>query len=331
MTLPAGTPWSLGQLAQRYDLETSVPEVSVLYLAQARTAGRGALALARDPAEERQALDLGAAALLCGQPGDGPRLVAADPLRAYQSLLEELQPFPGAVVSPEAVLGRGVQVGAGAVVEAGAHLGDGCRIGPCCFVGSDVRMGPECVLEPGAVLLDGSRLGRGVRVGAGAVVASDGYGYVQDQGCHVKIPQVGLVELGDGVQIGAGTCIDRATTSSTRLGAGVQVGSLCQIGHNVQIGEGSRLETQIGLPGSVMIGRNCELGWQSASIGHADIGDGTRFAPRTGSMRKRVPPDSDLAGFPARPRKEAARQQAALHRLPEALAELDRMKKGRDG
>ncbi len=299
-----GPPWRLADLAREFNTFTSQPELTVNCLG-ARPGG-------------------------LGPPGSsgGDATVGVDfqgDEELYQRLKDRLTLVPGAAVSAEAWLGEGVSVGAGAVVEPGARLGDRVMIGPCCFVAAGVEVGEECLLEPGAVLMQGVRLGRRVRVASGAILGSDGYGYVVDQGRHLKIPQVGLVEVGDDTVIESGVCIDRATTTITRIGREVRIGSLSQIGHNVQVGDRTVIGEQVGLPGSAHIGQDCRLGWQSGTLGHVELGDGVELLPRCGSMRKKVPPGSVLAGYPGRDRQEAIEVYAALHRLPQALKELERL------
>lgn len=237
---------------------------------------------------------------------------------------------PSAVVSSRANLGEGVLVGPGAVIEEGAEVGDGAVIGPCAYVGPDVVVGAGCIVEPGAVLLTGTLLGAGVVVAAGAVLGTDGFGYVLDAGRHRKIPQVGRVEVGDHAVIGPGACLDRATTGATSVGREAVIGAMVQIGHNVRIGDRSRIQAQVGIAGSSAVGADCEVGMQAGLAMRSELGDGCRLADRSGALRK-FPPGQDLAGFPARPKREFDRMQAALHRLPKTLEALERLKKSEEG
>ncbi len=298
-------PWRLGDLAQAFGTTTDQPDRVVTCLG-ARPGGLG------PPGSTGGDATVG-------------RELAGD-AALYERLKATLTLVAGAAVSAEAHLGQGVTVGAGAVVEAGAQLGDRAFIGPCCFLAEGVVVGEECILEPGAVLMGGVRLGRRVRIASGSILGSDGYGYVVESGRHLKIPQVGTVEVGDDSVIAAGVCIDRATTSSTRIGKDVRIASLCQIGHNVHIGDRTRIDEQVGLPGSAHIGNDCHMEWQSGTLGHVEVGDGTRLMPRCGSMRKKVPPGSILAGYPARDYHEAVEVWAALQKLPMALKELEKLK-----
>lgn len=221
---------------------------------------------------------------------------------------------PHASVDASALLGDGVSVGAFAVVEAGARVGAGTSIGPHCFVGEGSTLGERCRLEPAVVILAGCHVGDDARLEAGVVVGSAGFGFVHHAGEHRPIPQVGGVELGHRVQVGAGSCIDRGTLDNTRLADDVVIGGQVQIAHNVVVGERSRIEHQAGIAGSSKIGADCTLGLQSGMAGQATLGDRSRLAVR-GGLTKKSGPDSDLWGFPARPRLEALRAQAMLMKL----------------
>lgn len=229
---------------------------------------------------------------------------------------------PSAVVDPAAALEEGVVVGPGAVIEAGARLGAGAVVEACAYVGEGVLVGPGCRLGVGSVLLPGTSLGAEVEVGAGAVLGTDGFGYVLDQGRHRKIPQVGRVEVGDRAVIGAGSCVDRATTGVTRVGVEARLGAMIQIGHNASVGARTVMGDQGGLTGSSRVGQDCVLGFQVGVGQKAEVGDRSRLADRTGVLRS-FPPDSDLAGFPARPSREVVRVEAALRSLPGLLDRLE--------
>lgn len=230
---------------------------------------------------------------------------------------------PHAVVSDGATLGKDVRIEAGAVVEEGAQLGDGVVVGACAYVGRGVVVGAESALGPSAVLLPGVSLGPGCVVEAGAVVGSRGFGFVEVNGAHLEIPQVGGVAVGEGAYLGSGCCIDRGTTGNTTLGKRVRVGSLAQIAHNCSIGDETEIGARTGVAGSSTLGEGCRLGAQAGVTGHSEVGARTQVADLTGVTRKKVPPDSDLVGFPARPRAEYHAVQEALDRLPEVLKKLE--------
>lgn len=230
---------------------------------------------------------------------------------------------PQAVVSEGVRLGRDVRIEPGAVVEDGAELGDGVVVGACAYVGPGVVIGTESSIGPGAVLLRGVKLGAGCVVEAGAVLGSRGFGFVQVDGAHRDIPQVGGVSVGDGSFLGSSCCVDRGTTGDTVLGKRVRVGALAQVAHNCQIGDDVEIGPRTGVAGSSSLGEGCRLGAQAGVTGHSQVGAGTRLADLAGVTRKKVPADSDLSGFPARPTAEYEAVQEALDRLPELIKKLE--------
>ncbi|MBT9587904.1 UDP-3-O-(3-hydroxymyristoyl)glucosamine N-acyltransferase [bacterium] len=217
-------------------------------------------------------------------------------------------------VDPLAQLAEDVEVGPFAAIEADAQIGAGSRVGAHVYVGPGVVVGANASLGEGCVLLARTRLQADCRIEPGAVVGSTGFGFVLHQGQHVHIPQVSGVEIGRRVVIGAGTCVDRGTLEPTRIGDDAEIGAQVQVAHNVSIGPRSKVEQQAGFAGTSSIGADCTVGMQSGMAGQSSLGDRSKMAVRTGNLRK-APPDSDLWGFPARPRQEAMKAQAALARL----------------
>ncbi len=180
----------------------------------------------------------------------------------------------GAWVDGTAVLGDGCSVAAGAVVEAGAVLGDGVVLGAGSFVGRDARLGDGTVLEPRAVVLHGCRLGARCIVHSGAVIGADGFGFARDErGAGVKIPQTGRVLIGDDVEIGANTTIDRGALDDTVIDDGVKIDNLVQVAHNVRIGAHTAIAGCVGISGSARIGAYCLIGGGVGIAGHLEIAD----------------------------------------------------------
>ncbi|MBQ7567432.1 UDP-3-O-(3-hydroxymyristoyl)glucosamine N-acyltransferase [bacterium] len=229
---------------------------------------------------------------------------------------------PSAVIDAAAVLGTAVTVGPCAVIEAEAHVGSNTIIEAHAYIGHDVIIGEGCCIGVGAVLRDGVVLDNGVRLGAGVVLGTDGFGYVFDGSTHLKIPQVGGVHIGANTIVEADTCIDRATTGTTEVGANSHVGPMVMIGHNCKVGDGCQIGYQVGFAGSSTMGNDCVMAPQSGMAMRAELGDGSRVEFRAAVLRK-LPAGSHVAGFPARPVEEARRIEAAIHRLPKVLEALD--------
>jgi UDP-3-O-[3-hydroxymyristoyl] glucosamine N-acyltransferase len=266
------------------------------------------------------------------------KIVVGDPQAAFALLLglidgasrARIAPgvSPRASVHPEAKLGAGVSVGDFSVVERGAEIGDGTTIMPQCYIGEDVRIGKHCLLHPRAVVREDCELGDRVTLHPGAVIGADGFGFTTDKktGRHTKIPQIGNVVIGDGVEIGANTTVDRATLGSTVIESGAQIDNLVMIAHNVRIGRDSVVVAQTGVAGSTTVGRNVILAGQAGVAGHLTIGDGAVVSAQTGVMSD-VPPKAILFGSPGRPHRESFKLQALYGRLPELHERLKDIEK----
>jgi UDP-3-O-[3-hydroxymyristoyl] glucosamine N-acyltransferase len=233
---------------------------------------------------------------------------------------------PTAVVANSAKLGAGVGVGAYAVIEDGAEIGAGSEIGAHCFVGSGARMGAGCRIYPRVAVAGCVRLGARVVIHSGAVIGSDGFGFVLTETGFEKFPQIGSVEIADDVEIGANTTIDRGALDATRIGRGVKIDNLVQIGHNCEIGEHTVISAQTGLAGSSYIGRNVMLGGQVGIAGHGRIEDGAQLAPKSGvAAGKVIHAGTIMFGAPARPLDKAKEINALMGRLPELAKRVRRL------
>ncbi|MBZ0268950.1 UDP-3-O-(3-hydroxymyristoyl)glucosamine N-acyltransferase, partial [bacterium] len=189
---------------------------------------------------------------------------------------------PTAVVAEDAELGEGAGVGPHAVVEAGARLGKGTRIAANAYVGHEAVLGDGCYLHPQSYVGRRCRLGHRVVLYPGAIVGSDGFGYAPVEGRYHKIPQLGIVDLGDDVEVGANACIDRATMGCTRIGRGTKIDNLVQVAHNVAIGEDGVIAAQAGISGSTRIGDRLQMGGQVGVIGHLRFGNDVTASAKSG-------------------------------------------------
>ena len=258
-----------------------------------------------------------------------PRVVVQDARVALVPLLEGLDPTPHPPpgVHPTAVLGKGtileerVSVGPYAVLGSQVRLGAGTFVGAHCVLGDRTRTGEGCYLHPHAVLYADVELGDRVIVHAGARLGVDGFGYVVEDGRYVKQPQVGSCVIGDDVEVGANTCIDRGSIGDTQLQRGVKVDNLVHLAHNVRVGENTAMAAFTGVAGSTTIGRDCVFGGQSGVSGHLTIGDRVKASAQAGIMGD-IADGEVVTGFPARPRMPQLRALAATQRLPDALRRL---------
>lgn len=266
-----------------------------------------------------------AGAILVGRETDGlaaDQLVVARPSLALARLLERFHPRPPVTpgIHPTAVIAAGAEVAADAEIGPYAVIGRGARIGSGVVVGAHAVVGDGCVvgegsvLHPHVVLYRRTRLGARVEVHAGVVLGADGFGYATDRGVHHKIPQVGDVEVGDDVEIGALSAIDRALLGTTRVGAGTKVDNLVQVGHNVEIGPASILCGQAGVAGSARLGAGVVLAGQVGVAGHLTVGDGVQVASKS-AVYDSIGAGVAVAGVPAGPIGRWRRQQALLRRL----------------
>ena len=233
---------------------------------------------------------------------------------------------PTAVVAAGVELGADVRVGPYCVIEGGVRIGDRTRLFPFCYVGQDSVAGPDCRFYPHVSIREYTRIGSRVILHNGAVIGSDGFGYRPEGKRWIKIPQTGVVEIGDDVEIGANTTVDRARFGVTRIRNGVKIDNLCQIAHNVIVGENTAMAAQVGISGSTIIGAHCQLGGQVGVAGHLVVGDEVVAAGQTG-FSKDVPPGRYMFGSPAVPLEKAVEQQFHVSRLPKLKAHVQNLEK----
>ena len=224
---------------------------------------------------------------------------------------------PSAVVSPEAKLGQGVSINANAVIEAGAEIGDGTVIGAGCYIGHDVKIGAGSLLYPNVTVMYRCVIGRKAVIHPGVVIGGDGFGFIPTKQGLVKVPQTGIVQIDDDVEIGANTTIDRARFGKTWIKSNVKIDNQVMIAHNVVIGESSILVAQCGIAGSAELGRGVVLAAKSGVNGHITLGDGVQVAGTSGVV-KSLPAGAIALGTPA----ESQREFMARHTLPSRFEKL---------
>ncbi|CDG18986.1 UDP-3-O-(3-hydroxymyristoyl)glucosamine N-acyltransferase [Xenorhabdus doucetiae] len=246
-------------------------------------------------------------------------LVVSDPYLAYARMAQIMDTtpkpaqdiHPSAVISPEAVLGENVAVGANAVIESGVVLGDNVIVGAGCFVGKNARIGAGTRLWANVSVYHHVEMGKSCLIQSGTVIGSDGFGYANERGNWVKIPQLGTVIIGDRVEIGACTTIDRGALDNTVIGNSVIIDNQCQIAHNVTIGDNTAVAGGVIMAGSLKIGRYCMIGGASVINGHMEICDKVTITGMSMVMRPITEPGVYSSGIPLQPNK-VWRKTAAL-------------------
>ncbi|MFQ5528631.1 MAG: UDP-3-O-(3-hydroxymyristoyl)glucosamine N-acyltransferase [Thermoanaerobaculia bacterium] len=279
-----------------------------------------------------------AGALLVPEPIEGTsahQIVLDEPFVALTRVLARIaedkrRVEPGihgtAVVAAGAVLGRNVFLGPKVVVEDGAVIGDGSALHANVFVGPRCRIGANCLLHPNVVLREDIGLGDRVVVRSGAVIGSEGYGFLPSEDRPVGIPQVGGVDIGDEVEIGALATIDCATFGKTIIGSGTKIGDMVHVGHNCRVGENVMLLPLTAISGSVQIGDGVIFAGRSGAADNLKVGAGARIGG-TSVIFKDVAEGEELWGSPARPKIEAIRIESLLNRLPELFREVRKLSK----
>ena len=239
---------------------------------------------------------------------------------AYQGI------HPSAIIGKNVILGKDVALAPYVVIEDDAVIGDKTVIYPGCFIGYETVIGSECLLYPNVSIRERTRIGSRVIIHSGTVVGSDGFGFADVSGVHEKIPQVGIVEIQDDVEIGANVAIDRARFDKTVIGKGTKIDNLVQIAHNVIIGEHSLIIAQAGISGSTVIGNKVILAGQAGLVGHISVGDGAVVAAQAG-VTKSVAAHTVVSGYPARAHGEAKKINAYVQKLPQLSETISDLKK----
>lgn len=243
------------------------------YLAQLASTRAGAVIL---PADARGAVDL-------------PHILTPNPYLYFARVSALLNPslrpqagiHPAATVAADAEVAADASIAAGAVIGQGAHIGARAIVGPGCVVGEHVRIGADCLLHANVTLYDACEVGERCILHSGCVIGADGFGFAPNEGSWEKIPQIGRVLIGDDVEVGACTTIDRGALEDTVIEEGVKLDNLIQVAHNVRIGAHTVIAGCTGIAGSAKIGRHCMIGGAAMIIGHIEIADGTRISTNT--------------------------------------------------
>ncbi|MDW8107365.1 MAG: UDP-3-O-(3-hydroxymyristoyl)glucosamine N-acyltransferase [Armatimonadota bacterium] len=300
----------------------------------------GGLTFAEDERRLQEALRSPAGAILTtpslSLPSDTGKsfLLHPVPRLAWAKILALYNPFatPPAGIHPTVVMGEGCELGDEVSLMPYVVLGERVRLGhrvkvyPFCYIGDEVEIGDDTVLYPHVVVMARVQIGKRVIVHPGAVIGGDGYGYVQHEGVHHKIPQIGRVVIEDDVEVGCNTTIDRATTGETRIGTGTKIDNLVQVAHNVRVGAHCLLVAQVGIAGSATLGHHVILAGQVGVKDHVHIGDNVVVGAQ-GGVSKSLPPNGVYWGTPAVPHHEWLRTLAHLYKLPDLFKRVEALER----
>jgi UDP-3-O-[3-hydroxymyristoyl] glucosamine N-acyltransferase len=309
-------------------------------------AGPGALTLAVSP-RYAGALQACAAAAILVPPalaeapaGPPARIVVGDPYAAIVQVIHQLLPSgigpegidPTARIGPGCQLGAGVALGPFVVLGRGVRLGDRCRLAEGVVIGDGVVVGEDTRMDARVICYPGARIGRRVVLKAGAVIGGDGFGYLSRGSGHERIPHVGGCIIGDDVEVGSNSCVDRGSLDDTVIGQGTKMDNLVHVGHNVRIGERCLLMAGVGVAGSTRLGHDVVLAGHVGVTDHLNIGDRVQVAAKSAVIGN-VPAGSVYSGNPARPNRQVLRAHAALYRLAPIVGELESLvaERRRDG
>ncbi|HDV7283419.1 TPA: UDP-3-O-(3-hydroxymyristoyl)glucosamine N-acyltransferase [Mannheimia haemolytica] len=262
-------------------------------------------------------------------------IIVANPYVAYAQLAQYMDStpkaaseiHPSAVISPEAKLGNNVSVGANAVIESGVELGDDAVIGAGCFVGKNSKIGARTQLWANVSVYHNVQIGADCLIQSSTVIGSDGFGYANDKGQWIKIPQTGGVIIGNRVEIGACTCIDRGALDPTVIEDNVIIDNLCQIAHNVHIGFGTAVAGGVIMAGSLKVGRFCQIGGASVINGHMEICDGAIITGMGMVMRPITEKGIYSSGIPLQTNKEWRKTAALVMNIDEMNKRLKSLEK----
>ena len=336
---------SLAELAERLGARwVGEGDCRVSRVATLTSAGKGDIAFITNKRYRNQLAETRATAVLLTEADlefvrDGVySLVVEDPYLAYAHVAGWLNPepdegsgvHPSAVIDPAADIHASAWIGPQCVIEAGAVIGVDCRIGPGCVVGRDAVIGEGGRLVANVTICHGSRIGKRVLIHPGVVVGADGFGLANDQGRWVKIPQLGRVVIGDDVDIGANTTIDRGAIEDTVVEDGVKIDNLVQVAHNVHIGAHSAIAGCAGIAGSARIGKHCALGGGVGIVGHLQIADNVIVTGMSMVSHTITEPGVYSSGTPLQENAKWHRNYVRFKQLDDMARRLKRLEKQLD-
>ncbi|MEE9442089.1 MAG: UDP-3-O-(3-hydroxymyristoyl)glucosamine N-acyltransferase [candidate division Zixibacteria bacterium] len=332
-------PFTVKELAEKIGAEFKGDGATIIEsAAPIETAGSGQITFLSNPAYKKFMADSNASAFVLSPDHaiEGKNTIVSDnPYLAFSKIINILYPLPyeenwtihpTAAISEKALLSDRVEIGPHAVIEEGVKIGNECVIKAGTFIGKNSIIGDNCRIAPNVSIMHETKIGNNVIIHAGTVIGSDGFGFAPTEPGqeYSKIRQVGWVEIGDNVEIGASVTIDRGAVGPTVIERGVKIDNLVQIAHNVKIGENSIIVAQVGISGSTKLGKAVILAGQVGVVGHIEIGDGAIVGAQSG-VSKSLEGGKMYFGYPAKPIMETKRIEASLRKLPDLIRRVRKL------
>lgn len=332
--------WTLGELAKHLDLELKGDSsISVAGMATLGNAGKGDLSFLANPLYRTQLQETSASVVIIHPEFEAEcptaSLLSSNPYLTYSKVshLFDCRPrsdvgvHPTAYVADGVILGEGCRIGPNAVIESGAKLGRDVEVGPCAVIGANCQLGNQCLLHGNVTLYHDVKVGNRCTLHSGVVVGGDGFGFANEKGQWRKIAQLGGVQIGNDVEIGANTTIDRGAIQDTLIGDGVILDNQIQIAHNVEIGEGTAIAGCTGIAGSTRIGKYCTIAGDVGIAGHLQITDRVHLSMRTSVTKSITESGSYSSGTLMSPTKEWRKNAARFRKLDEMARKLRALEK----
>lgn len=318
------------------------PDVKVFQLAKIEDAQEGALSFLANPKYEPFLYTTNASVVIVNEdliidaPVNATLIKVKDAYSSFSILLEKYNSLKlnksgieqPSFIDPSAKIGKNVYIGAFAYIGANVTIGDNTKVYPHCYIGDEAQIGNDSSLQSGVKVYHDCIIGNRVNIHAGTVIGSDGFGFApQADGSYVKVSQIGNVIIEDDVEIGANTCIDRATMGSTIIKKGVKLDNLIQIAHNAEIGQNTVIASQTGVSGSSKIGENSIIGGQVGIVGHISLAKGTQIQAKSGINKSIEEEGKKWGGAPATTYQNYMRSQVVIQRLPEMERKIEELQK----
>ena len=305
-------------------------EVLITDVAPVQEAGKGDITFVAQRKYQRFLKSTKASAVILSQYTEAVApacIVVSNPSSAFLKVLrlfESQKPQPPKGVHPSVLVGKGsklgkdISIGPYTIVGSRVEIEDRVIIGANVVIGDDCRIGKRSFIHHHVTLCERTEIGQNVVIHPGAVIGSEGFGFIEENGKLCRVPQLGKVIIEDDVEIGANTTIDRATMGATRIGKGTKIDNLVQVAHNVTVGQNTVIAAQVGISGSTIIGNNVKIGGQAGFVDHIQVGDQASVGAQAG-VTKSIPSGAVVSGYPARSHMTTKRVEAAQSKLPALL------------